>query len=175
MTGKRKPREEPKRRFKTEGINQVLQAALGPAIRRRGFADERILQEWEQIAGPLIAARCKPVKIHYGRQRTGTLHIQASSAIALELQHLAPQLIERVNGYFGYRAVHRLQIIQMPVPGHHHAAPAPPVPEVMADADAAEKLTAKVDDTHLRTALTRLHMTLQRKTKTRQKRTDADP
>ena len=36
--------------------------------------------------------------------------------MAIELQHLQPLLIERINGYFGFKAVDRLKIIQGPLP-----------------------------------------------------------
>jgi hypothetical protein len=34
----------------------------------------------------------------------------------LELQHFEPQLIERINGYFGFPAVKRVQLLHGPVP-----------------------------------------------------------
>ena len=37
--------------------------------------------------------------------------------MALELQHLAPQLQEKINMHFGYRAISRIKILQGPVPG----------------------------------------------------------
>ena len=36
--------------------------------------------------------------------------------MALELQHLAPQLQEKINIHFGYRAIGRIKILQGPVP-----------------------------------------------------------
>jgi hypothetical protein len=37
-----------------------------------------------------------------------------AGAAALELQHSEPQVLERINGFFGYPAVTRLQLIQVP-------------------------------------------------------------
>ena len=36
--------------------------------------------------------------------------------MATELLHLEPLLIERINGYFGFKAVARLKITQGPLP-----------------------------------------------------------
>ena len=73
-----------------------------------------------------------------------------------ELQHLAPQLIERINGYFGYAAVARLQIIQGPLP---HAAPPARRPPAALDAArqrALNKRLESIGDDPLRQALERL-------------------
>ncbi|MDD9798628.1 MAG: DciA family protein [Alphaproteobacteria bacterium] len=44
-----------------------------------------------------------------------TLIVKVEGAMALELQHLAPQIIERLNNYYGYAAIGKLHIIQSPV------------------------------------------------------------
>jgi len=44
-----------------------------------------------------------------------TLIVKVEGAMALELQHLSPQIIERLNNYYGYAAIGRLHIIQSPV------------------------------------------------------------
>ena len=35
--------------------------------------------------------------------------------LAIELQHQSDQFIERINGYFGYRAIAELRILQAPL------------------------------------------------------------
>jgi len=44
-----------------------------------------------------------------------TLIVKVEGAMALELQHLSPQIIERLNNYYGYAAIGKLHIIQSPV------------------------------------------------------------
>ena len=51
-----------------------------------------------------------------GRRSGGTLLLQVGGAAALELQHAAPQLLERINTYFGHQAVRQLRLLQMPLP-----------------------------------------------------------
>ena len=53
-----------------------------------------------------------------GRRSGGTLLLQVGGAAALEIQHAAPQLLERINAYFGHRAVRQLRLLQMPLPPH---------------------------------------------------------
>ena len=45
----------------------------------------------------------------------GTLAVRVEGAYAIELQHLAPIVMERVNRYFGWRCVGRITIRQGPV------------------------------------------------------------
>jgi hypothetical protein len=64
-----------------------------------------------------MAARTAPIKLAFprGQATLGTLHVRVTGPFALELQHLTPQVIERINGFFGYAAVGRLALIQGPV------------------------------------------------------------
>jgi hypothetical protein len=81
---------------------------------RRGFAEAAILAEWASIVGPLLSGRCQPVRVDFprGRAKGGTLELHARGGAALELQHLAPQVVERVNAYFGFAAVRRIRLVQ---------------------------------------------------------------
>ncbi|MEL6289347.1 MAG: DciA family protein, partial [Pseudomonadota bacterium] len=45
----------------------------------------------------------------------GTLVLRVDGPLALELQHRSAQLIERINRYFGYRAIAALRILQAPL------------------------------------------------------------
>ena len=57
-----------------------------------------------------------PLRISPGAgANNGTLYIQVSGVLALELQHMQTQVIERINGYFGYQAISRVILQQAPV------------------------------------------------------------
>ena len=47
-----------------------------------------------------------------GERASGTLRLRVASAYAVEAQHLEPVIIERINGFFGYRAVARIVLVQ---------------------------------------------------------------
>jgi hypothetical protein len=89
-----------------------------PAFRRQGFAQQDIVTRWSEIVGPALGATSLPEKLGFppGKRRGGTLIVRVDGGMALELQHLSPQVIERVNGYFGYRAVEKIVIRQGPLP-----------------------------------------------------------
>jgi hypothetical protein len=88
-------------------------------FRRRGFADSAVVADWAAIVGERLAAQTAPERIVFPpRKRSeGTLKLRVgSSGLALELQHFEPQLIERINCYFGFPAVARIQLLHGPVP-----------------------------------------------------------
>jgi hypothetical protein len=90
-----------------------------PIFAKRGFADGAIVSEWPEIAGSLLAAHTAPEKINYPQnvKTNGILRLRVDNgSFALEVQHLEPQLIERINRYFGYKAVGSIRTIQGPLP-----------------------------------------------------------
>ncbi len=95
-------------------VAKVASAALG----KRGFAEAGVITDWPEIVGPQLAAHSSPVRLAFprGRRAEGTLHIRVAGAFAVELQHLEPLVVERINRYFGYRAVARLAMVQGPLP-----------------------------------------------------------
>ena len=95
----------------------LLRRVLEPAARRRGLAEAKLLTEWPTIVGPALATRCHPIRLSSRSDRPGgMLVLHVAGAAALELQHSEPQILERINGYFGYGAVGRLRLIQAPLP-----------------------------------------------------------
>lgn len=150
-------RETPAQAPRTGGVRHL--AALLPrltrsALGRRGFAEGGIVADWPAIVGPELAASSLPERLVFphGARSGGTLHVRVSGALALELQHLEPQVIERINGYFGYAAVARLKLRQAPIPPRRvrrpDAAPLPP-----AAAREIDSAVAGVADPDLRAAL----------------------
>ncbi len=140
----------------------ITRAALG----RRGFAEGGLLAAWPSIVGADLAAVCLPRKLAFpdrGRRAEGTLTLRVQSGQATRLQHQAPLIIERINGYFGYRAVARLRLQQGPL-GRSRAPerpePAPLDPQQEAGLKAR---TATVGDAALRAALENLGRALRQR------------
>jgi hypothetical protein len=129
-----------------------------PVFKRRGLASGAIVNDWPAIAGPYLAARSAPEKIVYpaGENSEGTLHLKTDSGgLATELQHLEPVLLERVNTYFGYRAVARLKLFQGPLKVRGREPPPLRSLHLAEEKDLLAHLLA-VDDPNLRQALERL-------------------
>lgn len=136
-----------------------MQQVTGALHNRQGFAEPALIQGWAEIVGPDLAAESTPIRLVAGKDGTGgTLHIRVSGPLALELQHLQPQVLERVNGYFGYRAVSRLALRQAPAGTPLRKPPKRRKPAKLSKTQQAEldAQLATVTDPELRTALSRL-------------------
>ncbi|MEX2449673.1 MAG: DUF721 domain-containing protein [Rhodospirillales bacterium] len=125
-----------------------------PIFGKRGLADGAIAAQWPQIIGDTLATVTMPEKVSYprGDRRGGTLYLRvANGSFATELIHLEPQLIERINRYFGYQAISRVRLNQGPVT----APKSPPRSGATPDLSGAEpdiRLDA-IDDPDLHAAL----------------------
>ena len=147
--------------------------ALASKITKAAFAAHgspvaTLISHWSEIAGADLAAFTRPERLSWpvGNASSGqgprgaTLHLAAEGPRALEVQHAAPQLIDRLNGQFGYRAVTQIRIIQAPASqkrtetspsprGNHNAA------EENQPADESE-IGTYIEDKRLRQALAQL-------------------
>ncbi len=100
------------------GLAATLPKVTRALFKRRGFADAAVLTNWRTIVGDALAVRCCPERLSWpGRADDGaTLRVRVASGWAPQVQHLEPLIVERINTYFGYRAVARLKLAQGPVP-----------------------------------------------------------
>ena len=90
----------PRKRLRTIGAD--IEKIVKPILNRRGFGATTIVNSWVDVVGLVLAKHIFPEKISYpgGSRLGGTLHLRInSSAVALELQHLAPQLKDKINNY----------------------------------------------------------------------------
>lgn len=97
-------------------IGALVPALTRPAFRKRAPGGAQVMADWAQIVGPALSAVTTP------RRLSGsTLTLACTGPVALELQHLATELLARVNGHLGRTVVERLRFIQDPA-----APPTPP-------------------------------------------------
>ena len=89
----------------------------------------------------------------------GILVLRVEGPAAIEIQHLAPQILERVNRFFGFAAVGRLAIRQAPVVRRARRKAATPDPEAVKRM--AESLPG-IEDESLKDALARLGASVKR-------------
>lgn len=153
MSGDAKPSDR-----KTHGLVAVglpVAQITRPVFGRRGFIHGALVMDWPAIVGPLLAAHTVPMGIQFPRgERTGgQLSIKvSSSAFATQLQHLSPLVIDKVNGYFGWKAVDRLRLRHGPLPRldrRQGGAPKPKEPAAPLRSAALDR----VEDPELRAAL----------------------
>jgi hypothetical protein len=118
-------------------LGALIPAITRPTFRKKSPAGAQILADWAQIVGPALAAATSPLRL-----TSGTLTLACSGPVAMELQHLGPELIGRINGQVGRAVVERLRFVQQaPAGSPRAAAPRPtsaaPVPTSVQDRLAA--------------------------------------
>ena len=102
-------------------LAELLGASLSDAFRQQGFASAELVTRWADIVGQEIAAHSEPMKVQWprasgdGPQEPGTLVLRVDGPTAIEIQHMAGVILERVNRYFGWQAVGRLALRQAPL------------------------------------------------------------
>jgi hypothetical protein len=137
--------------FRAAGAN--LSRIVGPIVARHGGGIlVRLKSQWAAIVGPELAAVTWPESLG----RDGALKLRVAPSRALQLQHRAPLVIERINLFFGRAAVTRLALVQGPLP---LPAPAPQAPgRTLAPGESAalDRQLAGVANPELRAALDRL-------------------
>ena len=73
---------------------------------------------WPEIAGAELAAFTAPHRIDWPRNQGGgaaTLVVACEGHRAVFLAHVTGELIQRVNGFFGFPAIGRVRIVQRPM------------------------------------------------------------
>ncbi|HVB88879.1 MAG TPA: DciA family protein [Beijerinckiaceae bacterium] len=156
VPGKRAPWSAP--------LADFVAKAIDPVLARQGFGQADIVLHWEEIAGARLAQWSEPLRLMWPARapkrdpakpvEPATLVVQVTGAFALEAQHLAPLILERINARLGWRCVGRLQLKQAPMRARRPPAERrKPHPDALAR---ASELSAGVGIEALRDALTRL-------------------
>ena len=135
----------------------TLPKVTRPVLQKHGGAHAALIGEWANIVGPALAEVSLPEKLSAASNRSGgSLTVRVAGAAATELQHMAPQIIERINTFLGFAAVARLKLVQAPLPGRQPVRRAPTRPVTPATRAAVASRTAEIEDPALRDVLTRL-------------------
>jgi hypothetical protein len=107
-------------------LGALLPRLTRPAFKRRSPAGAALMADWPAVVGPALAAVTAPKRL-----ANGTLVIACAGPVAMELTHLAPQLIGRINAHLGQAAVERLRFVQQASSGPAGAAPRTAEPAVL--------------------------------------------
>ncbi len=147
------PSTRSKKPHGARALAALLPKLTKPLYRARGFAEAGVLNDWPDIVGQPLADNTAPERLN----PDGALEVRVGGGWALELQHLEPLVLVRLAGYFGYRAVTRLVLIQGPLPPRPKAA-RKHRPKILGKAEKAalKQDLAELDDPNLRAALERL-------------------
>ena len=159
---------KPARSF-AKPLRDLTAKIVGDAFRRQGFASAEVVTRWTEIAGTEISVHSEPIKIQWPRGPSlpspasggglgsgsppGTLVLRVEGPAAIEIQHLAGLICERVNRFLGWRAIDRIALRQAPLRRAERKTAAAADPALTAGI--AATLSAVADE-DLRQALARL-------------------
>ncbi|HZB93589.1 MAG TPA: DciA family protein [Stellaceae bacterium] len=146
------------RRGSLRAIAAEVPKIAGAVLGKRGFGEAQLVAQWPAIIGAGLAAGVTPEKLSFprGERRDGTLHLRVAPGLGLEVQHREPVLIERINAFFGYRAVARLALKQGPPAAAHEPPPPRPRPLAEAERQLLDERLAAIEEGDLKAALRRL-------------------
>ncbi|WP_112663255.1 DUF721 domain-containing protein [Microvirga flavescens] len=159
----RKP--SPRRKPFSKPLADFIDVCLGPSLAAQGFATSDVLVAWPEIVGERLAEFTQPLKIEWKRKgpnadpearpEPATLIVRVESAFALELQHLSPIVIERVNAHYGWRCIGKIVLKQGPV---RRVKPQKPPMPVVGDEDRQRigNAVGPIEEEGLKAALERL-------------------
>ncbi|MCX8474298.1 MAG: DciA family protein [Sphingomonas sp.] len=134
----RQPKLEPQRSNRARAVSELLPDVGRAAFRKFGFVQHAIVSRWGEIVGERYARVSMPESIRFpqGKRAEGVLSLVVAGAHAPMMQHIAPEIVDRVNRFFGYPAVVRVAIRQGEIKRVAKAAPPPslaPLTEAMGD------------------------------------------
>ncbi len=147
-------------------LAEMIGRCLGDVFAKQGFAASDLVTHWPEIVGEEIAALAEPLKIQWSREdgldaaEPATLMLRVEGPAAIEVQHMIPIILERVNQFLGWRAVGRVRLRQAPNPRPALVVRPPPLSAAEKEAVA---VTLNVQDEGLREALSRLGAAVKRK------------
>ena len=83
-------------------------------LKKANFVDISVIKNWKEIVGDDIAKNCWPIKIFFsdGNNSNGKIAIKVKRGWSLEIEYKNQEIIEKLNQYFGYKAISKINIIQ---------------------------------------------------------------
>lgn len=174
----------PNRYISAKPIARYVPDLTQKVFQKHGFSSVALIAEWSDIVGPTLAQRCLPERLKWPRANNptaaqdhdgdapkqtrapgATLILRTDAAYALEIEYESGQIIERINAYFGYRAITALKIVQGPL-AHADEAAAPVTPRRrMRPADPAivqsvDRAISGIEDAGLKAALSAMRQSV---------------
>ena len=146
-------------------LAEFMPGIIGETLAARGLGEASLVLNWREIVGEAIARYARPIELQWppraakrdpdARAIGSTLVLRIDGAFALEAQHHAAIIMERVNAHLGWRVVGKIAFRQGQLPPFEPKRRTPPPPEASSEARARQAAVG-IEDDGLRQALTRL-------------------
>ena len=142
-------------------LSEATAKIAGKSFQRKYIALGRIVNNWREIAGPSLADKGQPVKIHYRKKKgqktpDATLEIAASSADATVLHYQKDLILERINQIFGERWITAIKFVNVPSNTQGKAFKKPKAPLTDSEKKTLSEMVLKIEDEEMRARLEQL-------------------
>nr|MCH9764842.1 DciA family protein [Alphaproteobacteria bacterium] len=165
----------PKRYISAKPLARFVPELTKKAFQKHGFSSAALVADWDLVVGHPLAHQCTPERLKWpratGRESDGsnaaptgaTLVLRTDGAHALDIEYASAQIIERINAYFGYRAITTLKIVQgavqdvTPQSEPRRVVDQPAPRSATPSLERGDCALSQIDDERLRAALERMH------------------
>ncbi|MFM7943709.1 MAG: DciA family protein [Candidatus Fonsibacter sp.] len=90
-------------------LQSLLSENVKKILKKDGFIYFEIIKNWKNIVGEKMFKDVSPVKIKKINNEN-ILSINVNKNVMIEIEYSRDQIIEKINGYLGFNAIHKIQI-----------------------------------------------------------------
>ena len=97
-------------------LSNLLPNDAKKLLKNRGFFELELLSNWEKIVGTSFNKLSYPTKIKTSNSSPkgkGKLVVKVDRSISFAFEHEHKKIIHKINLFFGYNAVAKIEIIQI--------------------------------------------------------------
>tara|TARA_B100000029_G_scaffold384057_1_gene379544 strand:+ start:184 stop:657 length:474 start_codon:yes stop_codon:yes gene_type:complete len=94
-------------------LSNFLPDEVKKLLKKRGFTELELLKNWENMVPRNFISLTSPIKIKANSQKEGGhLVIKVDPSIAFAVEHEKEKIMKKINSFFGYQAIVKLELIQ---------------------------------------------------------------
>lgn len=147
-------------------VSSFVKRYLTTTNERQNFATTRLTSHWVEMVGEEIASMSEPVDLFFDhRNEEVTLTLLSTSVYAEMVRMSIPNILERINSAYGFKAVGRIKVTQTwkgqrAQSKSQHDRPAKVKKQTPATEMLIPKSLTDIEDDQLRDSLIELHRSI---------------
>ncbi len=164
---KKQPYEKKKRFGLLRPVGQLVPQLTKKIFAKRGLTNAAIITDWPNIIGADLARYSQPDRLIFpkNKRNDAILHIRVEGALATQMQHMEGMVIERINSYFGYKAVAEIRLMQTSLPREKIKIKKILPPITKDDANSLDEKLNNIEDPVMKEILKKLGTAISRRQK----------
>ena len=153
-------RKTPRKRRPARHVSELVGKIMEPVLSRRSGMTIDLLNAWPELAGEEYRDFTRPEKINWPNRahenepfKPGILIVACDGARAVFFQHDLSRICARVNVFFGFSAIAKINIVQKPVIAYRAPKKRKPVNLNPQQTEKLDKILDHIDDPELKQKL----------------------